>query len=68
MLYEVITKSRVGHRAELVPLLRDITVKRSRDEWLEGLQSVGVVEGRAVLDLDYVEDSAADVDMRNNFV
>jgi len=25
--------------------------------------SVGVVEGRAVLDLDYVEDSAADVDM-----
>jgi ribonuclease PH len=25
--------------------------------------SVGIVEGRAVLDLDYVEDSAADVDM-----
>jgi ribonuclease PH len=25
--------------------------------------SVGIVEGRAVLDLDYVEDSAAEVDM-----
>ncbi len=35
-------KSRVAHRAELVPLLREITVGRTRDEWLKGLEAVGV--------------------------
>ena len=42
---------------------------RSREAWaaepedLVGAVSVGIVGGEALLDLDYVEDSAADVDM-----
>ena len=35
-------KSRVAHRSELVPRLRAITVTRTREAWLRGLEAVGV--------------------------
>ena len=41
------------HKGKVLGVLRDIT----------GAISVGLIESRPVLDLDYVEDSAADVDM-----
>jgi len=39
------------------------TLKRAPVQGMVAAVSVGIVEGKAVLDLDYVEDSAAEVDM-----
>jgi len=44
-------------------LRRDRVIRRPVLNGLLAAISVGLVEGRPVLDLDYVEDSAADVDM-----
>jgi ribonuclease PH len=47
----------------LVELRKKKAVKQPLLSGMVAAISVGVVEGRAVLDLDYVEDSAAEVDM-----
>jgi ribonuclease PH len=44
-------------------LMKDRTLKRPLLTGTVAAVSVGMVEGRPVLDLDYIEDSAADVDM-----
>ncbi|MFO1235161.1 MAG: CoA transferase [Rivihabitans pingtungensis] len=36
---------RVAHRAELVPLLAEVFVTRTRDEWLAALDAAGVPNG-----------------------
>jgi ribonuclease PH len=57
-----ITGACVALAQALQRLVADSTLSALPMSDLVGAVSVGVVEGEAVLDLDYVEDSAADVD------